>query len=241
MRRILITGGNRGLGLEFTRQLLARGETVFAGARQPEQAAQLHELAGQYSERLVVFPLDVTDAASIDNAFDLVATRVDGLDVLINNAGIFNKIKSAFGEGTDPKFGHLDAENLLAVYKVNSVGPVMMTQRFYELLKKGNQPKVINLSSLVGSIGLKNVGGYYAYSASKAALNMFTRLLAYDLERDGITVVSLHPGWVQTEMGGSRAPLPAAKSVAGMIKVIDSVGPADSGAFRQYTGEPMDW
>jgi len=242
MKRILLTGANRGLGLEFTRQFAARGDRVFAAARHPEKADALQKLADAHPDNITLVKLEVTDPASRDAAYAQIAEQTDALDLLLNNAGIFNKFKSNFGSGgTDPKFGELTAENLAAVYDVNAVAPVMMAQRFVDLLSNGKRPVIANMSSLLGSIGLKSVGGYYAYSAAKAALNMYTRLLAHDLAGHGITVVSLHPGWVQTDMGGPRAPVKPADSIGGLIRVLDGVTRKQSGKFFTYEGDEMEW
>jgi NAD(P)-dependent dehydrogenase (short-subunit alcohol dehydrogenase family) len=241
MKRVLITGANRGIGLEFVGQLLARGDRVFACARRPEQAAELQQFAAAQPERLALIALDVADPASIDQAHRAVSAQTDALDVLINNAGVFNSFPSSFEGHGDPPFGRLDAHNLTEVYRVNAAGPVLMAQRFVDLLRKGSAPKIVNLTSYLGSLSLKHHGGYYAYSASKAALNMFTRLLAADLAGQGVTVISISPGWVQTGMGGPRAPTSPQESVAGMLRVIDRVGPKESGQCWQYIGEQMPW
>jgi NAD(P)-dependent dehydrogenase (short-subunit alcohol dehydrogenase family) len=168
MKRVLITGANRGIGLEFVGQLLARGDRVFACARRPEQAAELQQFAAAQPERLALIALDVADPASIDQAHRAVSAQTDALDVLINNAGVFNSFPSSFEGHGDPPFGRLDAHNLTEVYRVNAAGPVLMAQRFVDLLRKGSAPKIVNLTSYLGSLSLKHHGGYYAYSASKA-------------------------------------------------------------------------
>ncbi len=241
MKRVLVTGANRGIGLEFVRQFLARGDRVFAGARRPEQAVELQKLAAAQPDRLSLFTVELADPESIAAAARTVAAQTDALDVLLNCAGIFNSFPSSFEGGGDQPFGQLDPENLLAVYRINSVGPVLMAQSFADLLRRGQAPLIANLNSYVGSITLKRHGGYYAYSASKAALNMFTRLLACDLRQAGITVISLHPGWVQTDMGGPKAPTPVDESVRGMIGVIDRMTLENTGQFWQYIGEQMAW
>ncbi len=230
--RILITGANRGIGLEFTRQYLARGERLFATCRNPQDATDLLVLSEQQPDRLTVLPLDVTDQPSIDLAHRQVQRQTDGLDVLINNAGIYV-------EGERP--GRIDREAFRLTLEVNTIGPLMVTQAFLDLLEAGHQPRVVHLSSRMGSIGKKKGGGDYSYSASKAALNMLARLLALDLRSKGIIVVALHPGWVKTDMGGPGATLDVSEAVQSMIDVIDGLTAADSGRFLQWDGGELPW
>jgi NAD(P)-dependent dehydrogenase (short-subunit alcohol dehydrogenase family) len=232
MRRVLITGANRGIGLELVRQCLGRGDRVFAACRAPQQAAQLKALGG--AERLTVVAMEVADEQSIRAACEAVRSQTDGLDVLINNAGIYKKGRDGLST--------FEVVEMLEVFRVNSIGPLVVVREFLDLLRKGNAPKVANVSSEMGSIGRKHNGSEYGYSASKAALNMISRLLSFDLRRDGIAVVTfLHPGWVKTDMGGRGAPLEPEVSVRGMLAVIDSLTLADSGRFLQWDGQELPW
>lgn len=232
MLRILITGANRGIGLALTQQYLQRGERVFATCRQPAEAAALAELAAAYPDRLSALPLDVTDDATIDSAAEAVATQVDGLDLLINNAGFFPK-----GE----TIGSLDAATMLHTFHVNAVGPIMVVQRFLGLLRAGRAAKVVNISSQLGSLNRNTGKGYYSYNSSKAALNMLTRVLAHDLRADGIVVVTTHPGWVQTRMGGKGAAITPTESARGLIALTDRLTMADTNKFYTWEGREHPW
>jgi len=223
-REVLLTGANRGIGLEFARQLAARGDRVVATCRNPAAASELAALDVQ------VEPLDVTDAMGIERIAALYADRA--LDLLINNAGV--------GVGHRP-LGELDYDEMGAFYRTNAVGPLRLTEHLLPALRRGEDRTVVSLTSRVGSIQDNTSGGSYAYRASKAALNAITKSLAIDLADEGFTCVVLHPGWVQTDMGGGNAPLPTEQSVAGMLKVVEGLAPADSGGFFDYTGESLPW
>lgn len=227
MRRVLVTGASRGIGLEFVRQFLLRGDEVFAACRDPENADQLHEYE---SERLHVITLDVADERSIESSYAVVRAQTNALDLLINNAGVLVD---------DDELGSLTFENLLYTLRVNAVAPVLIAQRYLDLLQRGVDPKIVGITSEHGSLALKPDGGPYGYSASKAALNMFTRMLAFDLR--GITAFVLDPGWVRTDMGGRGAELSPARSVSGMIQIIDAVTSYEAGRFFRWDGEEEPW
>ncbi len=232
MRKVFLTGANRGLGLEMARQLLARGDWVLATARRPEQAVALQALARQHPNRLQVLALDVADPRAVQRVAQQAAEATQALDVLINNAGVLFE-----GE----RLGHLEAERLCQAFRVNAVGPVLLTQALLPLLQGGRRPVVFNLSTQLASLSKKTFGGYYGYAASKAALNMFTRTLAAELRPQGIIVVAVHPGWVQTDMGGPQAPLQPATSVAGMLRLLDGLTLAHSGGFYTWEGREHPW
>lgn len=227
MRRVLVTGASRGIGLEFVRQYLLRGDEVFAACRDPENADQLLEYE---SDRLHVITLDVADERSIESSYAVVRAQTDALDVLINNAGVLLD---------DDELGSLTFDNLLYALRVNAVAPVLIAQRYLDLLQRGDDPKIVALTSEHGSITMKPDGGPYGYSASKAALNMFMRTLAFDLH--GITAFVLDPGWVRTDMGGHGAELSPARSVSGMIQIIDATTPYHTGHFFRWDGEEEPW
>jgi NAD(P)-dependent dehydrogenase (short-subunit alcohol dehydrogenase family) len=160
--------------------------------------------------------------------------------MLINNAailpgGIDNR------EPNISTFGELNAEAMLEVFRVNSISPIMVTQEYANLLRQGPQARVINMSSNAGSIARRDEGCDYSYPASKAALNMLTRCLAGDLRADGVIVIALHPGWIQTDMGGVRARLTMEQAIPGMVNVIDNLAMEDSGTFLQYDGAVVPW
>jgi NAD(P)-dependent dehydrogenase (short-subunit alcohol dehydrogenase family) len=235
VQRIFITGTNRGIGLEMVRQFARRADTqVFAACRRPDDATQLDDLAAQFSENVTIIPLETTDQNSINAAAEQVAGLVNGLELLINNAAV---------NPSRPKqlFGEISAEMMLSILHVNSVAPLMVVQAFAALLKAGTQAKIVNISSGLGSLTRKQTGGLYGYSPSKAALNMVTRGLAADLKPFGITTISLHPGWVQTDMGSPEADLTPSQSVESMLKVIDSLSEKDNGTYLRWDGETLPW
>ena len=230
--RVLISGGNRGLGLEFVRQYLAKGATVYAACRHPGQATALNRLAGDHPTRLKVLPLDVAKPASIQALRSELALLTDHLDRLINNAGILTA-----GE----RFGHLEADIMARSYAVNAIGPVLMAQACADLLEAGESPRIGNISSGLGSIS--GVDGFHSpsYNASKAALNMWTRLLAHALNPRGILCFALRPGWVRTDMGGENATLSPTEAVAGLINVLENAGAEDQNALLGYDGSRAAW
>lgn len=227
MRRVLVTGASRGIGFEFVRQLLARGDTVFAACRDPQGADGLRALK---SDRLRLVALDVADDASIESSYAAVRAQTDALDLLINNAGILL-------DGDE--LGSLDFDGLLYILRVNAVAPILIAQRYRDVLERGSSPKIVGITSEHGSLAYKPDGGPYGYSASKAALNMFMRTLAFDLR--GVTAFVLDPGWVRTDMGGSSASLSPERSVGGMMSVIERVMPRDAGKFFRWDGHEMPW
>lgn len=233
MERILVTGASRGLGLEYVRRYAARGDRVFATCRDPAAGERLAAVARQYPQSVEIVALDVADRGSIDAAVARVAADGSGtLDVLINNAGL-----SPRGE----ELSNLDTAGMLSVLEVNTVAPLIVVQRCRALLRRAERPRIVNMSSSMGSLAKKDYGRHYSYAASKAALNMLTRAAAHDLAEDGIVVVALHPGWVQTDLGGAQATLSPKESVQGMIRVIDGLGPAQSSRFLTWQGEEHPW
>lgn len=232
MKRVLITGSNRGIGLALARESLARGDRVFATCRHPDEADELHAVAAEHGDRLTILRLDVTDEETIAESVEAVKSQEDGLELLINNAGI-----SPSGE----RLGRLDADTMLHTFHVNAVGPMMVAQGTLDLLRSGDDPKILNISSRLGSLTQKSSGGRYSYSSSKAALNMLTRALAFDLRSDGIAVLTMHPGWVQTDMGGSGAPVAPAESARGILQVADELTMSHTGEFYTYQGREVPW
>ena len=220
---VLITGANRGIGLEFARQYAADGWDVIGTARRPDSAAELNALDVR------VMQLDVTDQESVDRLAAELAD--DTIDLLINNAGILARMNS---------LASLDIETFNRTLAVNTVGPIRVTQALLPQLQGSEGKTVVHITSGLGSISANTGGGFYGYRESKAALNMFNRSLAAELG-DSFTCVVLHPGWVQTDMGGSGAPLQPEDSVAGMRSVIAGLTRADSGTFRNHAGEVLAW
>lgn len=219
---VVVTGANRGIGLEFVRQYLARGEHVVAACRNPERATALAALTTTFGERLRVSRCDVASDASVAG----FAASFDGsVDLLVNNAGVVGAWESLDGFVT---------EVALDTYNVNALGPLRVTRALLPHLLRAAAPRVVHLSSGMGSIGDNGSGGAYAYRMSKAALNMASRNLAIELRPHNIVSVVINPGWVKTDMGGAGAPTPVHESVAAMIARIDALTLADSGRF-------LDW
>lgn len=244
MKSVLITGANRGLGLELTRQYLAGGHQVFAATRQPEAATELHALAAQADGRLIVVALDVTDAASLTAAYQQVAAATDHLDILINNAGILPGHPGsgiAADNQQSQQLGQLSYDDAMRVFATNAVGPLLVTQQFLPLLKAGHKSRVVSLSSGLGSLELKASGSHYHYSASKAAMNMYMRTLAAEAGQYGIISIMVDPGWMRTEMGGTGAALPAADSAKGIIRLTGQLHAEENGSFVTWQGKPVAW
>ena len=223
-RTVLVTGANRGLGLELARQLQAAGATVIGTARSPQEATELAGLGVR------VLQLDVTDPASVDA---LVASLGDTpLDALLNNAGWFGSRGSATA---------LDPQVALQEYEVNCLGPLRVTQALLPALRRGQAKLVMNMSSGLGSIANNSRGGSGGYRASKAALNMLTATMAAELRDEGFIFVAMSPGWVQTDMGGPDAALTPEDSVRGILATLAPLGVADTGRFLNHDGSTLPW
>ena len=231
-RHSLVTGANRGLGLEFVRQLLARGDRVVATARHPGKATALNQLAGEYPGRLHVLPLDVASTKSRDElARELPLVVGEGrLGLLVNNAGVLHS-----GE----RWGHLQDAIVEDSLRTNAIGPLLLTQALAPLLADG--AIVANLSTMMSALSTRTEFRSPSYSISKAAQNMATVQLAFALKPRGITVVALCPGWVQTDMGGTGAKVTPAQSVTGLLQVLGGLSIDDSGRFLDWQGTPMAW
>jgi NAD(P)-dependent dehydrogenase (short-subunit alcohol dehydrogenase family) len=227
MPTVLITGANRGLGLEFARQYAADGWRVIACARQADAPAlrQLAATGGSVSTHA----LDVSDFAAID----ALAAELSGtpIDVLLNVAGVMGS----------KGFGATDYAEWSRVLTVNVLAPMKMAEAFVEHVAASEHKKIVTLTSRMGSIGDNTSGGYYAYRSSKAAANAVMKSLALDLAGRGIIAVPIHPGWVRTDMGGPSAPLATPDSAVGMRRVIAGLTAADSGRFLQYEGREIPW
>ena len=230
MPSVLITGANRGIGLEFTSSFADDGWRVHACCRNPDKAKDLKLLAEGSSGAVSVHRLDVTDglkAASLAREF-----AEEAIDILINNAGVY---------GPREGFGETDYDEWLPVLAVNVLAPMRIVERFAEHVGRSERRLIVNISSRMGSMAENTGGGAYIYRSSKAALNMVSRSLAADLAPRSITVVAFHPGWVQTDMGGQQAAISAQESVQGMRKVIDRLTPDDTGKFFGFDGREIPW
>ena len=233
---VLITGTNRGLGLEFVKQYLMRGDRVIATCRDLKKGQLLQELYQSYEELLSIIQLDVASADSRDKAYSEITTLAESIDIFINNAGI-----ASGGSANSYILGTLHTENIERVFQVNAIAPVLLVEKFLTLIEQGTAPRVINITSGLSSIARKNMVFRYSYCASKTALNMFSKLLSLQLRDKSIIVIPLHPGHVKTDLGGSYAPLVPEQSISGMIKVIDSLTVEDSGKFLDWQGQELPW
>ena len=222
----VITGANRGLGLEFAKQLLAAGHTIIAGVRRPEDMEFHHE-------HMIVHQLDVASTTSVEAFAKNVRSSTDSIDVLVNNAGRM--------DGRWQSLEEVDPEISLDVLNVNTIGPLRVSKALWPLLQSAQQTKVANISSLMGSIEDCMSGRSYAYRTSKTGLNMITKILAVEGQHDNISVTSYHPGWAKTDMGGERAPVPVSVSVKGLIELINEQTQERSGRFYEYTGDELPW
>jgi NAD(P)-dependent dehydrogenase (short-subunit alcohol dehydrogenase family) len=230
MPTVLVTGANRGLGLEFIKQYSQAGWNVLGTCRDLTSAVEASNLA-DVAPNIELYPLEVTDAESIAALADTLAGRA--IDLLILNAGVMPPTAQTLGD--------LEAEAFLHAMNVNVVAPVMMIQAFRPHVVSSDRKTIVGMSSILGSIAGNTDGGLYSYRASKAALNAVVRSAANDLRRDGVTVIAMHPGWVQTDMGGENATITTAVSISGMRKVIEGLSSSDSGRFLVYDGSELDW
>ena len=247
-KSIFITGGNRGIGLEFVKRLVSlsnRPEYIFATYRSLETASELKSLS-EGNSNLHIVELDVNNIESFDQVVSEVDRKLEGrgLDLLFNNAGIMDR--SALDAVT--------AESMISAYKTNAVAPLMLSKAFLPLLRRAASQRdnedstktfIVNTSTVLGSITNNTRSTMYRemypYRSSKAALNMITKSLSNGLASDGIMAVALHPGWVQTDMGGSNATVTVKESVDGLLKVIGSLDESKNGGFFDYTGKTLPW
>jgi NAD(P)-dependent dehydrogenase (short-subunit alcohol dehydrogenase family) len=242
MPTVLVTGAGRGLGLELVRQYTADGWQVIACARDPARSAALAGLAGASVNAgdVQIESLDVTDHAAIDALARKLSARA--IDVFISCAGTMGRGSFATEGLSFGQFGQSDFDDWLQVLRINTVAPMKLAEAFVGSIARSQQRKLVNVSSVVGSIEKNRVGSLYAYRASKAALNAITRSLAIDLARDhGIIATVLHPGWARTDMGGPRADVDAATSVRGMREVIAGLDAQKAGRFWMYDGSELPW
>lgn len=230
MPTVLITGANRGLGLEFCRQYVGQGWKVIACSRNPATADELAVLGQQHS----TIQIEALDVGKFEQIDALANRLTEEIDVLINNAGVYDDQR---GYG----FGHLDYSAWQHSFNINTMAPVKMAEAFMPHLKRGGKKLVVSISSLMGSLADNSSGGSILYRSSKAALNASMLSLSIDLKDQGIGVLILHPGWVRTDMGGPNGLIDCETSVSGMCHVIDSYTPDQSGAFIKYDGKSMPW
>jgi len=229
METILITGASRGIGFGLTEEFLRRGHKVIAAVRNPDGARPLWELERDYPDRLSLLELDVADPQSIAELPGKLLNKT--IDVLVNNAGVLPTSGNTLGT--------LEAIDLEKAFKVNTVAPAMVTKACLDSLVKASHPRVVNVTSKMGSIADNQSGGNYAYRISKTALNMLTKCLALELK--SVTTFALHPGWVQTEMGGSNAPITVTESASAIVDLIQNIKHESSGSFFDFRGAEIPW
>lgn len=230
MKHVLITGGSRGLGLELARQMALRGDRVIATVRRTIDAVRL-------PANVEMRQLDVEDPNSIAALKQSLEARA--LDVLINNAGVGEG--SFYDEREGPAIEGLEFEAVTRMLGINAIGPMRVLAAVLPALRRGGERKIINISSELGSLAQNQTGGWTGYRMSKSALNMFTRCAAGELAKEGFTCISLHPGWVRTDMGGTDAPLAVQESAIGMLHVLDSMTIKQNGAFLAWNGSEIPW
>ena len=235
MQNILITGANRGIGLEITKQYLENGHRVWASYRSATASNELLALEN-ISPSLTTFTMDVTKRDSVETAFQLFARSQIKFDLLFNNAGVIDW----------DDFFNVDPDSFSGIYQVNLVGAFLVTRNAISCLHQNadRKSRIVNLSSRLGSIQLRGetqLGGALAYQCSKSALNMLTRQTALELESLKISIISISPGWVKTDMGGSNAKYEIHQSVSMMRSVLDSLSPLETGIFIGEDGNPIPW
>lgn len=224
-KTVLVTGANRGLGLEFVKQFAQKGYKVIATCRKSDKAKNLHNIEGD----IIIKELDV----SAENQLRDLRDELSGIpiDVLILNAGVVGQ--------RDVAIGNIDIDDMIDTFKVNSIYPVKVLEALFPNLMSSQNKKVVAISSIWGSIGENDSGGVYSYRGSKAALNSMLKSIAIDQDHNGVKVLLLHPGWVKTDMGGDNAELSTNDSVTGMVEVIESN--FKTGLFLDYKGKKLPW
>ena len=236
METVLITGANRGIGLELVKILLQDGRRVIATCRDPESAVDLRGLVSDMGTdatsdaTLDIQQLEVTDS----NSIDALRAKLSGvqIDVLINNAGV---------KGSEHQsLKHMDVDAWRHTFEVNTIAPFQVSMALLENLKLSSRPRIITVSSQMGALSRAG-SGVYAYRSTKAAVNKVMQLMAKDLDSEGIIVCPIHPGWVQTDMGGASADITVNESASGIVALMDSLTKEQSGRFWNWNGEEHPW
>lgn len=232
MKTVLITGANRGIGLEFVRQYALDGWRIIACCRNPTSADTLNRLVAQHPDRISIFPLDIANYSQIEQLAQTLSGET--IDLLINNAGVYPP-KSG------DAFGRTDYEAWAHTFAVNTMAPLKMTEAFLQLISRSSLRTIVTITSKMGSIADNRGGGSYIYRSSKAGVNIVMKSLSIDLSPQQITTVLLHPGWVKTDMGGPNGLISAEQSVTGMRRVISNLTFEDSGKFYAFDGQIVPW
>jgi NAD(P)-dependent dehydrogenase (short-subunit alcohol dehydrogenase family) len=232
MPTTLITGANRGIGLEFVKQYSSAGWRVHACFRTPQNAGTLNDLASVPHSNITLHQLDLAEFEQIDRL--ALTLSGESIDLLINNAGIFPDKGSKGFRDTDYDAWH-------QAIRVNTMAPLRMTEALVEHIAKSSEKKVVFITSKVASVADNSTGGYYLYRTSKVGLNMEAKSLSIDLAPRGISIAILDPGWVKSDMGGTAAPITPEQSVAGMRQIIGKLNPDNTGKFTSYNGQQVAW
>ncbi len=228
---VLITGASRGIGLEMVKYGIENNWRIFACCRHPQQAETLLSVAKLANGGVSVHVADMYELATIQAlSYEL---RNEAIDILVNNAGIYGSDKN--------KFGHVDVQSWINTFQVNTIAPLKIAEALIEQLRMGDKKIIACLSSKMGSMADNGSGGSYIYRSSKAALNAVVKSMAVDLKGDGIKCVALHPGWVQTDMGGPNAEISTRESVTRMFEILLALTPHDSGRFIDIDGKDIPW
>ena len=230
MATILVTGANRGLGIEFVEQYLNEGNEVIATYRNKNSSMDLIEMGNERSN-LKLLQLDVSSNKSLNSFAENLGDSP--IDIFINNAGVYGPRNSSFG--------NVDEENWIPAIKINAIAPILLTQLIIKNIRSGADKKLIYITSKMGSIDDNKGGGAYVYRSSKTALNAVVKSLSVDLENEGMTVALIHPGWVKTDMGGPNALIDKETSVRGMTEVISNLDISSTGNFYNYDGSIIPW
>jgi len=230
MARILITGANRGLGLEFVERYLESGDDVIATYRNEESSFDLIKMSNDRSN-LKLLELDVSSNKSLNSFAENLGDSP--IDIFINNAGVYGPRNSSFG--------NVDEENWIPAIKINAIAPILLTQLIIKNIRSGADKKLIYITSKMGSIDDNKGGGAYVYRSSKTALNAIVKSLSVDLKNEKIAVALIHPGWVKTDMGGPNALIDKDTSVTGMTEVISNLDISSTGNFYNYDGTVIPW
>ena len=236
-KNYLVTGANRGLGLEFTKQILQAGHNVYAACRNINDIEDLDLLFAEYKDKLIVVNLDINDHNSILSLSEKL--KDTSIDVMINNAGTIGPLPY-FENTFKQHYGTIDYDVWSDVFKTNLFGPVKMAETFLENIENGNDKKMIFISSVVGSIADDHQKAF-AYATSKTALNKSVALLADILKEKEVKVLAMCPGYVKTRMNGGGANLEPEESIEGMLEQIDKLDNESSGSFVRYNGESINW
>lgn len=230
----LVTGANRGIGLAVTKELLSQGDKVFGACRNPKEASALIALKKDYQDSLEAVALDADSDESVKKAAQEVPKKTKVLDVLINMAGIMPRPH-------DSKLEDLDFKQCREAFETNVLGPLRVTRFFLPLLRESKRARIVNVTSGIGSISGTDNPHFYAYGASKSALNKVTRILALELKPDNIVAVALDPGWVKTDMGGPNAWLTPEESSSAIVKTVKNLKMEQTSLFIHNDGKVLSW